>query len=64
MRLRQKRKKRIYNKNIIGKNCKFISYLNGIAICKLSNNDPCNKTNTCGYEEESRTINRLKNILK
>ena len=58
MRIRRKRKKGTSKPNVIGKNCKFIIYSNGIAFCQFSD-EYCNKTAICGYEENSRIVNEL-----
>jgi hypothetical protein len=63
MRIKRNRKKGTSKRNVIGKNCKFITYINGNAVCKFHSNELCNKTNTCGYEEESRTISKLIDLL-
>lgn len=62
MRTRKKRRKGFYVRRIIGKNCRFLSYDGGVGWCALSGRKCC-KSRKCGYEEESRTIDRLKEIL-
>ena len=63
MRIRRKRRKGYYVKRVIGKNCRFLSYSGKIALCGLRPGEYCGKTEECGYEEESRTIDRLKETL-
>lgn len=63
MRIKRKRRKGVYVRRIVGKNCKHLMHAAGKPKCNLKNGDFCSKTHDCGYEEESRTIARLKEIL-
>ena len=62
VRIRKKRKA-FSGKTVIGKNCRWLDYEDGSAVCGLVNypggKTPCRKRKGCGYEEESNTVNRL-----
>lgn len=63
MRTKRRRKKGVYVRRIVGKNCKYLVRVAGKAGCGLCDGEPCVKTRSCGYEEESHTIDRLKETL-
>lgn len=63
MRIKRRRKKNAEKRAVVGRNCRFISYRGGAAVCGLRDGEECRKTRSCGYEEESRTIDRLKEEL-
>jgi len=63
MRIKRKRRKGVYIRRVVGKNCKYLMRVMGRARCGLKNGEFCSKTRDCGYEEESRTIDRLQEVL-
>ena len=63
MRTKRKRRKGIYVRRIIGKNCKYLVRAGGKAKCSLRNGEYCSKTCECGYEEESRTLDKFRETL-
>lgn len=63
MRKKRRRKKGIYVRRVIGKNCKYLVRAGGKAGCVLHDGELCSKMRGCGYEEDSRTIDRLKETL-
>lgn len=63
MRIKRRRKKGFYSRRIVGKNCRYLKYDGGTAKCGLKTGGLCSKTCECGYEEESRTLDKLREIL-
>lgn len=63
MRIRRKRRKGVYAKRVIGKNCRFLQHEGRMAKCGLRG-EPCRKTDECGYEEKSRTVDRLMRMME
>lgn len=59
MRIKHRRKKNAKKRAVVGRNCRFLSYCGGAAVCGLRDDEPCSKKRGCGYEEESRTMERL-----
>lgn len=63
VRIKQKRRKGRYVRRIVGKNCKYLVRTGGKAKCSLRNGEYCSKTCECGYEEESRMLDKLREVL-
>ena len=63
MRIKRKRRKGRYVRRIVGKNCKYLVRVGGKAKCGLRSGEYCSKTYDCGYEEESRTLDKLREVL-
>lgn len=63
VRIKLKRRKGRYARRIVGKNCKYLVRAGGKAKCSLRNGEYCSKTCECGYEEESRTLDKLREAL-
>lgn len=63
MRIKRRRKKGGAKRPVVGRNCVFLSYDGPVAVCGLRPGETCSKSGTCGYEEKSRTIDRLKDAI-
>lgn len=61
---RRKRRKAASKKAVVGKNCRWLDYEDGQAVCGFvrcsgGGTAPCRKRRGCGYEEESSTVGML-----
>jgi len=63
VRTKRRRKKGVYDRRVVGKNCRHLVRAGGKALCGLRDGEPCSKKRGCGYEEESRTMERLRKAL-